>query len=403
LNDVGPWPGPTGGIDKPIPIGRDENGNIVYVTMLYNNLLIGGIPGAGKSVAMSMVCATGALDPTVAIWCLDGGGGVELRTWRQRAARWATNRDMPAAFRMLVDLREEMNIRLDDLMESARVKIEPGEPTILLEVEELASFTAKDKKRRFEDGEVAEPKESGATFTEMLTDIARLSRKVGIMIVCNTQRPSATVVDPNFRDILGTALALYCRTGTSSDTILGEGWRSQGWNAAKLNKARKGSFILSPESDTPIRGRCFFVDGDELREIAARSVATDDDDDSDSLVASLDSLAPDTDTDSGDLCLENSENDAAPPEIAAAPVAAPYKLDLWDKAVLAAATDGKTGAELNIDNLVGMMSAGAARKRLKILTGAGYLSAPPRPKVTDPQLYVTTITGREALKREEAQ
>ena len=103
------------------------------------------------------------------------------------------------------------------------------------------------------------------------------------------------------------------------------------------------------------------------------------------------------------MCLENGENGAAPSEIVAAPSAAPgaapYVPDAWDLAVLAeAGMPGKTGAELI--NLVGGLSAGAARKRLKILTGAGYLSAPPRPKVTDPQLYVTTLTGREAIKAE---
>jgi hypothetical protein len=145
--------------------------------------------------------------------------------------------------------------------------------------------------------------------------------------------------------------------------------------------------------------RSYFISDEELEEIAAATS-----------LAPVDSLAPDTDTISADLCLGTGENGAAPSEIVAAPSAAPgaapgaapYVPDAWDLAVLAeAGMPGKTGAELI--SAVGGLSAGAARKRLKILTGAGYLSAPPRPKVTDPQLYVTTITGREALKREEAQ
>jgi hypothetical protein len=199
--------------------------------------------------------------------------------------------------------------------------------------------------------------------------------------------------------LLGTGLALYCKTGPASDTIIGEGWRSQGYNAAKLNRSRKGSFILSPETDLPIRGRCFFLTPSELTEIAERSVIVDNTNDSDDSLAPVDSLAPDTGTTSADLCLETGENGAAPSEIGAAPDAAPYVPDAWDLAVLAAATDGRTGPDL-YNNLVGGLSAGAARKRLKILTEAGYLSAPPRPKVTDPQLYVTTLTGREAIKAE---
>src|SRR3982075_2476261 len=138
LADVGPWPG-CADISKPIPIGLDEKGRLVCILMLYNNLLIGGIPGAGKSVAMAMVMATAALDPTVDLWTLDGGGGVEMRVWKDRASR-AESKHAPG-FLMLCDLKKEVDARLEDLMASGRMKIEPGEPTILLGIEELATFT----------------------------------------------------------------------------------------------------------------------------------------------------------------------------------------------------------------------------------------------------------------------
>jgi hypothetical protein len=394
LNDVGPWPGPTGGIDKPIPIGRDEGGNIVSVTMLYNNLLIGGIPGAGKSVAMGMVMAAAALDPTCEVWTIDGGGGVEMKVWRRRASRQAiTEQD---AFLLVQDLKHEVDARLELLMESDRQKIEPGEATILLGIEELATYTAKEKKRDEETGFVVKPSDPGETFTEALTYVVRLGRKVGVMVAANTQRPSAAVVDPNLRDLLGTGLALYCKTGTSSDTILGEGWRGQGYNAAKLPRNRKGSFVLSPETDTPTRGRCFLVTGDELREIAERCVPADTDD----------FLSTGQDDDDADSRLEEEEN--AVLTLSERPVSTPA-----DDTVLTGLRIGANDLEamrraldpVERRALIQAVWAGSTygNRRLAKLEAAGYFSVPPRTDATAPKQIITTLAGRDLLKQAESQ
>lgn len=59
-------------LGEPIPVGVDEQGDQVVVELIERNVLIGGEPGAGKSVALSTVLAAGALDPDARIWLLDG-------------------------------------------------------------------------------------------------------------------------------------------------------------------------------------------------------------------------------------------------------------------------------------------------------------------------------------------
>src|SRR6266511_2448600 len=71
---------------EPIPVGVDEDGIWVTVSLPERNVLIGGEPGAGKSVAASMLVASAALDPEVDLILLDGKR-VELATWAGCADR----------------------------------------------------------------------------------------------------------------------------------------------------------------------------------------------------------------------------------------------------------------------------------------------------------------------------
>ncbi|MGH8902395.1 MAG: FtsK/SpoIIIE domain-containing protein [Egibacteraceae bacterium] len=50
----------------------DEHARTISLSLVERNLLLGGEPGAGKSVAQSMLIATAALDPDVDLWLLDG-------------------------------------------------------------------------------------------------------------------------------------------------------------------------------------------------------------------------------------------------------------------------------------------------------------------------------------------
>ena len=60
-----PWPHLTPELSlwQPVPVGLDEDGQLVTVSLIERNVLIGGEPGGGKSVGQSMLTATAALDP----------------------------------------------------------------------------------------------------------------------------------------------------------------------------------------------------------------------------------------------------------------------------------------------------------------------------------------------------
>lgn len=393
--DLGPWPGWPGADDfsESIPVGETKTGKLVSLLMVTDsgcrNMLMFGQPGSGKSVAASEVEACAAQDSTVEMWLADGGGGTDLEFWRHRAAEYEVLPER--VFLMLRKLDKEIQRRSEAMAAARRRKIDPHDSKILVVMEEFATFTDDKTKRSFETGLPSTGKDDpGEKLIDLQARCMRLGRKYGVGFLCITQVPTVDAVPGKLRRLF------QYRWGFR--TLEAVAWRAgfgSGIPFVRLDAEKPGDSVLVAENGMGTRLRSYFISDEELEEIAAATS-----------LAPVDSLAPDTGTISADLCLETGENGAAPSEIVAAPgaapAAAPYVPDAWDLAVLAEATDGRTGPDL-YNNLVGGLSAGAARKRLKILTGAGYLSAPPRPKVTDPQLYVTTITGREALKREEAQ
>ena len=71
-------------IFDPVFLGLDEAGQPVNVTLAERNLLIGGEPGAGKSVALNLIVAHAALSLDCTLVLVDGKR-VELGVWAKCA------------------------------------------------------------------------------------------------------------------------------------------------------------------------------------------------------------------------------------------------------------------------------------------------------------------------------
>src|ERR1700739_4100705 len=56
----------------PVLLARNEIGQDIHVTMAERNMLIGGEPGSGKSVALQLIVAHGALSPDCKLLLVDG-------------------------------------------------------------------------------------------------------------------------------------------------------------------------------------------------------------------------------------------------------------------------------------------------------------------------------------------
>ena len=244
---------------EPVPIGVDEQGETASIELAERNVLLGGEPGAGKSVALSTLIAAAALDPGTRVWLLDGKL-VELAAWAPVAER-AVGPDGEDALAVLWELREVMDARYRDLLARGLRKIrrEEGLPLHLVVVDELAFYlTLPDKAQRQE-------------FAELLRDLVARGRAAGVIVCAATQKPGADVVPSALRDLFGFRLALRCTTPQASDTILGQGWASNDADASSIPGAQRGVGYLLGEGERPSKIRGYYLDDDAIAVIASRA------------------------------------------------------------------------------------------------------------------------------------
>jgi hypothetical protein len=243
----------------PIPVGLDEDGQVVAISLPEHNLLLGGEPGAGKSVALALLVASAALDPKVKLWLLDGKL-VELAPWAACAAH-SVGPDVAQATEVLRALRAEMDLRYVQLLSTRRRKVAAGDGLVLHVVvcDELALYLAGPDRKR------------SAEFAEVLRDLVARGRAAGVIVLAATQKPSSDVVPTSLRDLFGFRWAMRCATREASDTILGGGWATQGFSAGALDPGQRGVGYLLHEGGLPARLRAFYLDDDSMAVLAARA------------------------------------------------------------------------------------------------------------------------------------
>lgn len=250
----------------PIPFGTDDDGDLVSLTLVGHHVLIGGESGGGKSVALSMLCARAACAPDAKLYCLDAKL-LELACWTP-AAEAFIGPDLPAAIELLQRVREEVHDRTRELLAIARredrpvrrVRREFGLPAHVLVIDELAEFT---------EGKGAER----AEFSSLLRSILSLGRAPLVSVVAATQKPQGDVVPTALRDLFQYRFALRCATPQMSDTILGQNWAANGANAARIPAERPGRGLLLAESAIPREIQTFYLDDDDIAQLARRARA----------------------------------------------------------------------------------------------------------------------------------
>jgi DNA segregation ATPase FtsK/SpoIIIE-like protein len=264
LADPAPTSWPLAGADRlslwqPIPVGTDEDGSEVTVTLPERNLLLGGEPGAGKSNVLQLLVAVGALDPSVRLTLFDPKL-VELAVWQGSAAHLVGPNVEEA-----IDVLKGLIVELDDwyltLLANRARKVTEGDglPLHLVGIEELAYFTnGPDRK-------------AAQAFSTLLRDFVARGRAAGMVTVATTQKPSADVVPTFLRDLFGFRWALRCSTPQASDTILGSGWASEGYSAASIDPTARGVGLLLQEGGVPVRLRSCYLDDLDLAELARRA------------------------------------------------------------------------------------------------------------------------------------
>jgi hypothetical protein len=223
---------------QPIPVGVDEDGHWVQVSLPERHVLLGGESGAGKSGGLALACWAGVADRSV-------------------------GPDLAEAVAVLAEVQAELDRRLLALLANRRRKLTPtlGLPLLLVVVDELAFYVAGPDRRL------------AAEFAARLRDLVARGRAAGVIVLAATQKPAHEMIPTAVRDLFGFRWAFRCLTPQASDTVLGSGWASLGYAASTIDAADRGVGLLLSEGGLPVRLRACWLDDDQLHVLAARAEA----------------------------------------------------------------------------------------------------------------------------------
>ena len=243
---------------KPVHLGTDEFGRRVEVTLAERNMLIGGEPGGGKSVALQLIVAHGALSADCKLILVDGKR-VELGLWRQCADRFIGPSIDDAIDTLQMAARPDRRAdRLAAGPQDCARSPDLGWPVYLMPIDEVAYYSAT-------VGTGPQQKE----FNACNRDIVARGRAPGIIPVEATQRPSADIIPTSLRDLFGYRWAFRCSTEASSDTILGHGWANQGYTATEIDPQARGVGWLRAEDGIPRRVKAAYLTDQQIIDLAA--------------------------------------------------------------------------------------------------------------------------------------
>ncbi len=245
-----------------LPVGVDGAGQPVALPLRnLGNVLVGGLPGAGKSELLAGMLAgllrQDASGRTVQVAAIDTKL-VSFGLLPNLAALYAPPAlTLEAAHDLVASLAQEVQRRFE-LLHAARVRSleelenTTGErlPYVVAFCDELADLTTDlDKARR-------------DRFLAQALEIGRKGRAAGVALVLATQRPAVDVIPGSLRNLAGAAVAFRVSRNHDSMAVLGE-------PGAELLPATPGRCIVKRDGVTQCQAVMAGLEGGQFDRFCA--------------------------------------------------------------------------------------------------------------------------------------
>jgi S-DNA-T family DNA segregation ATPase FtsK/SpoIIIE len=253
---------------EPAPMAVSERGDVIAVEWFEKTALFGGEPGAGKSAAANNPLLSAALDVTADLYLADGKGGFDLSPFEDIAQMIDTDGDPENLLAILRHVWEEVLPGLKQAVKDHRVRkfseaLAAQDERVrwtVLYIDEWASYMA------------AASQEQQKELDRLLRLITQQGRAYCAIVIAATQKPDSNAVPTGIRDILSTRWAGRCMTPEASDTILGKGRSSAGYNAQRILKSQRGvGYLQTGETSEPTLTQSYFYTDDEVEVILRRA------------------------------------------------------------------------------------------------------------------------------------
>lgn len=278
--DTGTYPLTNGKADlfRQLPFGVNNRGGKVKVGLFESNVLIGAIPGAGKTSVVRVLLCGAALDPTceLHVWELFGKG--DLSCAEQVAHRYGSGLDTATLDACVADLRE---IRADIEVRAAQLKKLTKERRELVPDAKTTREVANNRRLGLfpkvifldEVQNLYQHEQFGKEAEKLVLDIIRMGRAVGVILVQSTQRPDANSLPKAISANAGIRIGLRMMGWLESDMILGSGMNQKGITAAQFTKNDRGVAWLVGAEDEPTVAKSYYITTELAEKLCVRARA----------------------------------------------------------------------------------------------------------------------------------
>lgn len=259
-----------------IPFGIDPRGRAQSVPVIQHNVLVGSLPGQGKTSAVRVLACGAALDPSVELWLHDLKGTGDLDPLEQCAHRFVSGIRPPEiayAAESLRLLREEVMRRAEamkklprDLCPDKRVTREIADKRSLRLWPLLGVFD--ECQNLFADSEYGKQAGEDAEFC------IKVGRALGVILVLATQRPDKDSLPTGVSGNVSIRFCLKVAGQVENDMILGTSAYKNGLRATTLRpEIDAGNGYLVGATSAPTVVRTAYLDNPATERIAARARA----------------------------------------------------------------------------------------------------------------------------------
>ncbi|MDQ1295511.1 MAG: segregation ATPase FtsK/SpoIIIE, family [Actinomycetota bacterium] len=260
---------------EPVPFGTDPRGRAVNVPLMYTNVLIGAMPGAGKTFALRVLLLAAALDPTAELNTFELKGSGDLQPLERVSHTYASGPDDGAVTAVMDTLRAAVG----DLETRARTLA--GLPREVCPENKVTPSLARRRHLGLfpkiiaidECQELFSHPRHGREAAELCTTIIKRGRALGVILLLATQRPDRDSLPTGVSSNVGVRFALRVMGQIENDMILGTSAYRNGLRASTFTPRDTGIGYLVGAGDDPQITRTAYVDSPTASRIVHRARA----------------------------------------------------------------------------------------------------------------------------------
>lgn len=263
-------------IFKRIPFGIDPRGRAQSVPMIQHNILIGSLPGQGKTASVRVLSCGAAMDPSVELWLHENKGTGDLDSLECVSHRFVSGIDddsIKYAADSLKLLREEVMRRAAaikklprDLCPDKRVTRAIADKRSLKLWPLVGVFD--ECQNLFAHSKYGKQAGDDAEF------IIKLGRALGVILILATQRPDKDSLPTGISGNVSIRFALKVAGQVENDMILGTSAYKNGVRATSFRpEIDAGNGYLAGATALPVVVRTAYLDDNATHAIAQRAHA----------------------------------------------------------------------------------------------------------------------------------